>query len=166
MNWEPLGLDLPWKKIEAVLGTSLPEDYKQLAETFGKGEFSDFLRLILVDNTGQFDLLRIWRSYCEVSPARESDPVFSPYHVYRPDLPGLIPWAFGEWRSSFFWLASAREDPNSWPILARSDNYSWHQVNMSTSEFTFRLLTDSDFDPFSIAGVFPEPDFYSFDGVG
>ncbi|MER6018471.1 hypothetical protein ABT141_10080, partial [Streptomyces anulatus] len=57
-HWEPLRLDIPWNSVEEDLGTPLPEDYKKLAETFGKGEFSEFLRVFTVDATRQFVLVR------------------------------------------------------------------------------------------------------------
>ncbi|MEN8655917.1 hypothetical protein ABCR94_36445 [Streptomyces sp. 21So2-11] len=162
-GWEPLNLDLPWDGIEEALGTSLPEDYKKLAEVFGRGEFSEFMRVLSVDSTGQFDLLHIWKAYLGDSPEDGPDPVLKPYQMYRPDRRGLIPWAFGEMECSYFWLASAEEDPASWPIVTRGNPYPLQQVRMSTSEFICRVLTDPEFEPFSIARLFPEPDFFPMD---
>ncbi|MFD3516653.1 hypothetical protein [Streptomyces sp. NPDC058657] len=161
-DWEPLNLDVPWGEIEDALDTLLPEDYKGLVETFGKGEFSEFFRILTADSAKTFDLLHWWNSYCARSPRGESDPLLGPYQVYRPNLPGLIPWAHGELKTGYFWLASSEVDPSNWPILTRSDRYPWQQVNMSTSEFLYRVLTDTDFEPFSIARLFPDPDFYPF----
>lgn len=160
---EPLRLDIPWNSVEEDLGTALPEDYKKLAETFGKGEFSEFLRVFTVDATRQFDLVRIWKKFLDGGPESGPDPAFKPYRMYRPGQRGLIPWAFGEMKCSYFWLASADEDPASWPIVTQGDPYPWHEVNMSTSEFVCRVLTDPDFEPFSIARLMPEPDFYPMD---
>ncbi|MET7516138.1 hypothetical protein ABZS88_22195 [Streptomyces sp. NPDC005480] len=163
-GWEALNLDLPWGEIEEALGTSLPGDYKKLAGVFGKGEFSEFLRMLSVDRTRQFDLLHIWKGYLDGSPQGDGpDPAFKPYRIYRPGRPGLIPWAFGEMECDYFWLASAEEDPASWPILTQGDPYPWRQVSMSTSEFVYRVLADPEFEPFSIARLFPEPDFFPMD---
>ncbi|MFD4582553.1 hypothetical protein ACFWOY_10010 [Streptomyces sp. NPDC058423] len=159
-NWEPLALELPWGSVEEDLGTPLPEDYKRLVEAFGKGEFSEFMNVLCVDATGQFDLTRIWHKYLDASPEDGPDPVFTPYQIYRPGRRGLIPWAFGEMECNYFWLASAEEDPATWPIVTQGDPYPWHEVNMSTSEFVYRVLADPEFEPFSIARLFPQPDFY------
>ncbi|ATW50140.1 hypothetical protein [Streptomyces peucetius] len=159
-NWEPLALELPWGSVEEDLGTSLPEDYKRLVETFGKGEFSEFMNVFCVDATGQFDLTRIWHKYLGHSPEEGPHPVVKPYQMYRPGGRGLIPWAFGERECSYFWLASAEEDPATWPIVTKGDPYPWHEVRMSTSEFVYRVLADPEFEPFSIARLFPQPDFY------
>ncbi|MEW2082705.1 hypothetical protein [Streptomyces sp. NPDC005283] len=162
-NWEPLRLEVPWDSVEEELGTALPEDYKKLAETFGKGEFSEFLRVFTVGGTTQFDLARIWKKFIDGSPEDGPDPLFRPYQMYRPGRRGLIPWAFGEMECSYFWLASAEEDPASWPIVTQGDRYPLQQVSMSTSEFVYRVLMDPEFEPFSIARLMPQPDFYPFD---
>lgn len=159
-NWEPLRLELPWSSIEEEFGTALPADYKKLAETFGTGEFSEFMRILSVDATGQFDLAHTRHVYLGVSPEEGTDPVLKPYQVYRPGRRGLIPWASAEMECEYFWLASAQEDPSIWPIVTRGNPYSWHEVNMSTSEFVYRVLTDPEFEPFSIARLMPEPAFY------
>ncbi|MEU2165479.1 hypothetical protein [Streptomyces sp. NPDC019208] len=159
-NWEPLRLELPWSSMEEDLGTALPEDYKRLAETFGTGEFSESMRVLSVDATRQFDLTHIWHTYLDTSPEDGPDPVLKPYQTYRPARRGLIPWAFAEMECSYFWLASAEEDPATWPIVTRGNPYPWHEVSMSTSEFVYRVLTDPEFEPFSIARLMPEPDFY------
>ncbi|MFI6962737.1 hypothetical protein [Streptomyces sp. NPDC050149] len=161
-NRDPLRLDISWDRAEEDLGTALPEDYKRLAETFGKGEFSEFLRVLTVDETKQFDLARIWKAFLDGGPEDGPDPAFKPYRIYRPGRRGLLPWAFGEMNCSYFWLASD-DDPASWPIVTQGDPYPWHELRMSTSEFVYRVLTDPGFEPFSIARLIPEPDFYLMD---
>ncbi|MFC7309199.1 hypothetical protein ACFQVC_33950 [Streptomyces monticola] len=153
VNWEPLHLDLPWSDIEEGLGTTLSEDYKKLSEAFGNGEFSEFLQVLSVDSVGHFDLARTWRNHLDATPQEGPDPVFEPYEIYRPGRRGLISWGYGE------------NDPAEWSIVTRGARYPWHQVDMCTSEFVYRLLTDRDFEPFSIARLFPEPDFYPIDPV-
>lgn len=116
-----------------------------------------------MDATKQFDLARIWKKYLDGAPEDGPDPLFKPYQMYRPGRRGLIPWAFGEMECNYFWLASAEEAPASWPIVTQGDPYPWQEVSMSTSEFVYRVLTDPEFEPFSIARLIPEPDFYPMD---
>lgn len=165
-DWEPLRLEIPWDRMEEDLGTALPEDYKKLFETFGTGEFSEFIRILGNDATGQFDLPHIWHSYLDTSPEAGPDSVLAPYEMYRPGRRGLIPWAFAEMDCSYFWLASADEDPATWPIVTRGNPYPWQEVGVSTSEFVHRVLTDPDFEPFSVARLMPTPDFYPIAPIG
>ncbi|WP_329622905.1 hypothetical protein OG357_22845 [Streptomyces sp. NBC_01255] len=165
-NWEPLRLELPWDTVEEDLGTPLPEDYKHLAATFGTGEFSQFMCVLGVEATGQFDLAHIWRTYLADTPESGPDPVVTPYPLYRPDRPGLIPWAYGEMECEYFWLASADESPTTWPIVTRGDPYDWHELTMPTTEFVHRVLTDPEFAPFSIARLIPRPDFHPIPPTG
>ncbi|WP_367044470.1 hypothetical protein [Streptomyces sp. Je 1-332] len=160
MNWHPLNINLPWGEVEEGLGKPLPEDYKRVAEVFGKGEFSEFLQVPSVDDVGHLDLARTWRKYLDGSPQDGPDLMLEPYEIYRPGRRGLIPWGYGERRCGYFWLASAEDDPASWPVVTRGELYPWHQVDMRTSEFIYRILTDPDFEPLSIARLFPEPDFF------
>ncbi|MFE9825149.1 SMI1/KNR4 family protein [Streptomyces sp. NPDC005791] len=162
-RWEPTRLGVSWNGVEEELGTPLPEDYKKLVDTFGKGEFSEFLRILTVDATRQFDLVRIWKKFLHGRPESGPDPAFKPYRIYQPDQRGLIPWAFGEMKCSYFWLASAEEDPKDWPIVTQGDPYTWQEVSLSTGEFVYRVLADPEFEPFSIARLMPEPEFHSMD---
>ncbi|MFF1505848.1 hypothetical protein [Streptomyces sp. NPDC058326] len=159
-NWEPLRLEFPWNSIEEEFGTALPADHKKLAETFGTGESSEFMRILSVDARRQFDLAHIWHRYLDTSPEEGVDPVPEPYQVYRPGRRGLIPWAFAEMECDYFRPASSEEDPSTWPIVTQGNPYSWHEVSMSTSEFVHRVLTDPDSEPFSIARLMPEPGFH------
>ncbi|WP_374212038.1 SMI1/KNR4 family protein [Streptomyces sp. C10-9-1] len=38
-----LHLDIDWSAIESRIGVTLPSDYKEFCESFGVGEFSEFL---------------------------------------------------------------------------------------------------------------------------
>lgn len=99
----------------------------------------------------------IWKNSLDGGPENGPDPAFKPHRFYRPGRRGLIPWAFGELKCSYFWVASAEEDPANRP---------WQEVSMSTSEFVHRILADREFEPFSIARLMPEPDFYPMDRAG
>jgi hypothetical protein len=46
-----------------------------------------------------------------------------------------------------------------WPIIVRHVDSDWDRFEMSISEFIVRILTDVEFRPYSVVGVFPEPCF-------
>ncbi|MGW7461274.1 hypothetical protein [Streptomyces sp. NPDC054797] len=148
-----------WGETEERLGLALPEDYKRLAATFGKGLFSDFLQILSVAPGGAFDLSTTWRSLSADAPAEGEDPLYAPYRIHQPGQGGLIPWGFSQTEGEYYWLAGD-EAADTWPIVTRGRGYrEWRQVDMSTPEFIYRVVADPEFEPFSIAAFVPEPFF-------
>lgn len=158
-HWEPRHADMHWGETEERLGLALPEDYKRLAETFGKGLFSDFLQILSVAPGGAFDLSTTWQSLSVDAPAEGEDPLYAPYRIYQPGQIGLIPWGFSQTEGEYFWLENGKA-ADEWPIVTRGRGYQeWRQVDMSTPEFIYRVVADPQFEPFSIAALVPEPFF-------
>ncbi|MGW4874303.1 hypothetical protein [Streptomyces chartreusis] len=162
---EPLGIRVAWEAIEGALQTELPADYAELCEAFGGGVFSGPVYLLCVDEGKVFDLVAQWRSF--LSDAQdygaaggEGDPVFAPYRIYEPGQE-VIPWGSTEWGAGFYWLADASAG-HAWPIVARmAGSMNWHRYDMGVPEFVTRILTDPEFQPFSIAGRIPGVSFTS-----
>ncbi|MFE9698249.1 SMI1/KNR4 family protein [Streptomyces sp. NPDC006270] len=152
-GWEPLGVSVDWAAIEAELGVPLPEDYKQLYETFGGGVLSDSVYFLGRDEAVVFAFLAQWRVALSVD--RDSSfagtSAVDPYAIYAPGGKELVGWGSTAWADEYFWLVDA-ERSDDHPILARShDGGAWDRYDMSTSEFLYRVLTDADFLPFGIA---------------
>jgi hypothetical protein len=155
-------VDLDWPTVERELGVNLPSDYKQVCEAFGPGEFSDYLD-ILCANTPGLNLLHHWHGAIEAAadrdPIDQPHPYYAPYQIFERNRPGgLIPWAITQTECEFYWLADSG-NPDAWPIIARYVDSDWNRFDMSTSEFIVRILTDIEFRPYSVAGIFPEPYF-------
>ncbi|MFD6417941.1 SMI1/KNR4 family protein [Streptomyces sp. NPDC060194] len=160
-EWEPCGISVDWAEIEAELGVPLPADYKELCEAFGGGTFSDCLSFVGRDEGIVFDLLAQWRVDLAVDrDGRYGDvSVVDPYAIYAPGGKGLVGWGSTEWADEYFWLIDA-EQPGTYPILVRShDAGPWHRYDISTSEFLYRVLADTDLKPFGIARYNLEPTF-------
>jgi hypothetical protein len=160
---EPLGLRMDWARVESELGVRLPEDYKRVCESFGPGEFSQYLDILCSRETGGPDILVQWHACVEAAGKRKDPalphPFFAPYHVFERERPnGLIPWAITQNECEFYWLADSG-DSNEWPIIARFLDSDWDRYDMPTSEFIGRILTDVDFPPYSVARLFPEVSF-------
>ncbi|MGY1528612.1 hypothetical protein ACW69C_33485 [Streptomyces sp. MN3] len=131
----------------------LPEDYKELAEAFGGGVFSESVYFMGCGAGVSFDLPAQWRA--GLSAARDgtygSVSAAGPYDEYTPGGKGVVTWGSTEWADQYCWLIDA-ERPGHWPVLARShDPGHWYRYDMSTAEFLHRVLADADFLPFGIA---------------
>ncbi|MFH9179604.1 SMI1/KNR4 family protein [Streptomyces albogriseolus] len=152
-GWEPLGFSVDWATVEEELGVPLPADYKELAEAFGGGVFSESVSFMSCGASVSFDLPAQWRA--ALSAARDgtygSVSAAGPYDAYTPGGKGVVTWGSTEWADQYCWLIDA-ERPGHCPVLARShDPGPWYRYDMSTAEFLHRVLADADFRPFGIA---------------
>ncbi|WP_193460503.1 MULTISPECIES: SMI1/KNR4 family protein [Streptomyces albogriseolus group] len=152
-GWEPLGLSVDWATVEEELGVPLPADYKELAEAFGGGVFSESVSFMGCGSCVSFDLPAQWRA--ALSAARNgtygSVSAAGPYDAYTPGGKGVVTWGSTEWADQYCWLIDA-ERPGHCSVLARShDPGPWYRYDMSTAEFLHRVLADADFRPFGIA---------------
>ncbi|MEU0684358.1 MULTISPECIES: SMI1/KNR4 family protein [Streptomyces] len=152
-GWEPLGLSVDWAAVEEELGVPLPADYKELAEAFGGGVFSESVSFMGCGTSVSFDLPAQWRA--SLSAARDgmygSVSAAGPYDAYTPGGKGVVTWGSSEWADQYCWLIDA-ERPGLCPVLARShDPGPWYRYDLSTAEFLHRVLADADFRPFGIA---------------
>ncbi|MET9383188.1 SMI1/KNR4 family protein [Streptomyces sp. NPDC002928] len=155
-----LHLEIDWNAIEHELGTRLPDDFKELAESIGVGEFSEYL---YVDTSDKLDDFSVLGDLASIRRALERRPVavrvYEPYQIFTPGEVGLLPWGRAVQEGvEFYWLAGG-ENPSQWPILARLDpSEEWYRFDMTVSEFVFRMLTgDEKVSPFRIPEVMGPP---------
>ncbi|MFJ4672707.1 hypothetical protein [Kitasatospora purpeofusca] len=159
-----------WSFAEARLGTTLPADYRHLAEHFGPGTFSGFLDIFLPGpppGSGA-PFLHV---PCLVENARRLAELAAAHpgiaDLYRPYQPhpapgGLLEWGGSVQADQFYWLMESA-DPNRWPVIARNEDGD-HQARFdgSTAEFVHRLLTDHR-HPFSVAKLIDRPRFEPYE---
>ncbi|MCW3839104.1 hypothetical protein ONA70_03205 [Micromonospora yasonensis] len=51
-------------------------------------------------------------------------------------------------------------ETDRWPVVARWDGIEpWHQLDISTAEFVYRVIADPEFKPFTVAAP-PRRPFY------
>ncbi|WP_406003143.1 hypothetical protein [Streptomyces sp. NBC_00829] len=62
-----------WAAVETVIGTRLPNDYKQLVETYGWGEFCDFLYLRTPFGTSEHNGIEWQSSHLTGSPEEDRE---------------------------------------------------------------------------------------------
>jgi hypothetical protein len=104
--------DGPWEGIEAELGTTLPQDYKDFVRLYGAGQFMEFLGI---------HVPKSWSPYVRlVSEARATAKLFAsfeeelPYSLW-PSAGGLLAFGKTDFADHLFWLT--RGAPEDWPVV-------------------------------------------------
>jgi hypothetical protein len=127
-----------WGLIERILGTELPEDYKNLINVYGTGSFFNFLSplspfapfstgLNLLSNAKQ--LLSAYES------GRKEFPEYSPPFEAYPHSCGVFPWATTVNGDVIFWLMRGRCD--LWPTVVCDSKFSedYELIEMDVTSF-------------------------------
>lgn len=152
--------DIDWTPLQWSLGTSLPADFRELNELFGKAQYSGYLSLLWPVGESSSSLLGYWRIRREsVAEEPASMRAYEPYGLYGgPGTRGLLQWGLDQTEGRYYWLADTAQDPADWPVVAQEDPMEpWHRYEMGTSEFVYRVMTDGSFVPFSVAALAPRP---------
>lgn len=104
---------LDWDSVEAQLGRTLPDDYKELAGVYGAGQFDRYVLVHVPDESRDYvDLLNA------VQQGRERLEYFAAKGEilpYRPDE--LLQVATTDNGDSIYWAAPAGKKPNDWTIV-------------------------------------------------
>ncbi|MFJ9909197.1 SMI1/KNR4 family protein [Streptomyces sp. NPDC101152] len=131
-----------WALVEQRLGTPLPDDYKELVETYGGGVFDETIWLLdpecpdedynLLDQaTERAEILAdLWQT--EAKPAA----------LQHPDAQ-VLPWAYVEESGMYlYWLRQPGQKPNDWTvILNEGRGPEWEPHNSQCVPFLHALLT-------------------------
>ncbi|MEV6397162.1 SMI1/KNR4 family protein [Streptomyces sp. NPDC051907] len=119
-----------WTHVESALGVRLPDDYKQLAQTYGWGEFCDYLYLRTPFGTSQYNGLEWQRAHLSGSPERDAERYPYPLH---PDPGGLLVWGATMDTDRLCWLTAGT--PESWPVVVCSRENWYETLPMSATDF-------------------------------
>jgi hypothetical protein len=124
----PVSANGDWQQVESRLGIRLPDDFKQLIEHYGLGQFVDFITPLTP--FGPEDLLtRSARRLLDSERAfRDRNPDKSPYAFY-PEPGGLLEWAGTDNGDRLCWLTEG--NPSQWTTVAwqpRGWHYDAHPV--------------------------------------
>lgn len=131
-GWQEPRWECDWEAIESALGTSLPTDYKELCDRFGSGYFSsshfrpgDFTwNLWVKPGRGYSALLPDWQKNVEYF-RRDPDvmaTLYTPFKLYGINgRHSLLEWGHADSPWNLFWLADAAEDPDTWPVMTKSE---------------------------------------------
>ncbi|MFB6832147.1 SMI1/KNR4 family protein [Streptomyces hydrogenans] len=120
---EPVDAHGDWTAAETTIGTRLPGDYKRLVETYGWGEFCDFLYLRTPFGTSEYNGIEWQNARLTGSPERDRDRYPYPLH---PAPGGLLVWGTTMDADRLCWLTSG--SPDDWPVVVWS-NEGWYETH-------------------------------------
>jgi SMI1-KNR4 cell-wall len=109
-----------WPGVEAELGTTLPQDYKEFITLYGYGEFNDLFEVMTPFHPDPRDtLVAAYPLYLEsYNDGRDSMPEACPYPMF-PERGGLLPMATDSNGNTMFWLTEG--EPDRWILV----HYDW-----------------------------------------
>lgn len=143
VEWTPLRLHISWDEIERELGTRLPHDFKEFCETFGRGQFSEWLNVY--SSAGGAEHVVVGKLAFLRSLGADLSELLEGYELFSSEQAGVIPWGSCEQGSAYYWLANG-DDPDRWPVMCLMETGGWARYEMTMSEFSYRLIADANFD--------------------
>ncbi|URN15916.1 MULTISPECIES: Lsr2 family DNA-binding protein [Streptomyces] len=134
----PMGIR--WDRVEAALGMSLPQDYKELADRYGPGDFCDYLGVFHPHGATEFSHLtgpvpgRV-RAYLRKDYDQGTHPV-----PCDPDLLFVIGSTDnGEY---IFWITEPKNDPDAWRVAVNeARGPRWYLHDGTLTDFLVGVLS-------------------------
>jgi hypothetical protein len=125
---EPFSYD--WADVERQLGTMLPADFKQLAETYGPGEFDETFALHAPTGDGaRADLVPAAREQADTWRSIREDVIGGGPLVVFPEPGGLLAWGMVPIGLALCWQTDG--PPEGWPVVVCDDT----SVTVGVSRF-------------------------------
>jgi hypothetical protein len=134
-------------RVEVELGLELPEDYKQLVQTYGRGQWQGFWYLLNPFTENEFTNLVIqcqnrrpkkWSMLDAERAIREAAGAY-PHPIY-PEVGGILPWALTDNGGRFFWLTKGH--PEKWPTVYYADRSPEFEVyRMPCMELLYKAVS-------------------------
>ncbi|MGP3988684.1 SMI1/KNR4 family protein [Streptomyces sp. 3N207] len=125
----PVGADADWTQTEAVLGLSLPADFKQVVRLYGAGQFCDELSTCPPERIIEYnqELLTAW------GPLREEHSEEFPFPLY-PEPGGLLVWGLDSLGGVLCWLTEGK--PDEWEVVKwKQRDGEFHEWDCGAAEF-------------------------------
>lgn len=132
-----------WNGIEARLGRRLPDDYKDLLETFPRGRFQATLELVRPGEAkdGSVDYLASVRALLDDMREWRADEGDRFPFALHPEPGGLLPWGRTMRGDPFFWATDA-EEPNLWNVVTTDVGFTrWQRFPVALCQFLKGLVT-------------------------
>lgn len=135
-----------WAAVENTLGMRLPEDYRELASTYGPGTFCGFIHVYhpcgatrWVDLTGSMPTTI--REQLQHALDEDTFPVpHNPQH--------LFPVGVTDNGEHLFWITEPREQPHRWRVTVNeARGPRWHTFDGTLTSFLTAVLTGRELVP-------------------
>ncbi|MFB7452949.1 SMI1/KNR4 family protein [Streptomyces sp. NPDC056194] len=132
-----------WSQTQERLGTALPEDYKDLVDTYGGGVFDETIWILEPDCADQdYDLVAIAAERAEVLGNLWGSGEPKPEALLR-DGTGVLPFAYIEGSGAYlYWLTSETAKPEEWTVLVNEGRGpEWEHHPVGAAAFVAGMLT-------------------------
>ncbi|MER6031017.1 histone-like nucleoid-structuring protein Lsr2 [Streptomyces sp. NPDC001851] len=128
-----------WDAVEATLGFRLPEDYKQLAATYGPGAFAGFIRIFHPHGITE------WVNLTGSVPTTMQEQLQRDRAAGRP-VPyaprSLFAMGVTDNGENLFWITEPRDDPDPWHLTVNeARGPGWYTFNGALTEFLASVLS-------------------------
>ncbi|MGW6985217.1 SMI1/KNR4 family protein [Streptomyces sp. NPDC054932] len=134
-----------WPAVHRRLGHDLPEDYRQLVDTYGGGLFDEAIWILEPDGEDkEYDLFAMVQERAEVLErlwdGGSGEP--KPAQLAEPGT-GIVPFAQIEGTGAFlYWLTREGQDPAAWTVMADAGRGpEWEHHPVSCARFVLGVLT-------------------------
>jgi hypothetical protein len=139
----PAPLAVDWPGVEAWLGTSLPSDYKQLADALGPVDFGEYLWIHTpCTQDGRFDYgdwLRQTHRRARIQARKMSE---RERPIIHPEPGGLLAIGTSRGIDVLFWDTSTSADADEWTVVVNhsgsvpgSGLLDWHHYDLTLTEY-------------------------------
>lgn len=129
-----------WKRFELEIGIVLPDDYKELINTYGTGGIGNFIWFLTPfvndDNVNYLKKMSVM-----IEAYKTSKDSFQEYYKYDvfPAENGLLPWGYTDNGDELYWKTDAEVD--NWEIVVyESASPDCYNYKMSVSEFLYKII--------------------------
>ncbi|WP_405873966.1 SMI1/KNR4 family protein [Streptomyces sp. NBC_00005] len=132
-----------WPAAEQRLGTPLPEDYKELVETYGGGVFDETIWLLDPDCPDQdYNLLGQATERAEIL-ANLWQTEAKPTELQSDADAQVLPWAYLEDSGAYlYWLRQPGQKPTEWTVMLNEGRGpEWEHHPTQCAPFLLSVLT-------------------------
>lgn len=130
-----------WGHIESDLGFIVPDDYREIVGTYGRGKFDNFVRVFTPDELGRKiqikrDALRMAANSQELLGVPPTD---TPYPIEA-----LTVCAYTDNGDDIYWITDSGSDPNTWRIVVHATrDEEWDAFDGPLIEFFVVVFSGS-----------------------
>ncbi|MFD5549290.1 hypothetical protein ACFWJQ_21510 [Streptomyces goshikiensis] len=127
-----------WDALSRELGTGIPGDFKELAESYPSFNISDFLALYIPEPGQEVAYAQSWKDDERLASLHADDLTYG-YAPY-PAPGGLIVWGASNEGDNFYWRTNDG-DPDSWTIVVEGRNDDWCTYEGTLTDYLAGLVT-------------------------